>query len=122
MASKTAPKSKKTRKPATKKAGRPAKNVVTSAIAATVAKLRREGGTWADCDETAGFHRSSTGWREALEEYGYDKFGRKNGSGKSKAKGWNSRDLDGVGATPKPKAAKKTKTRKIVRKKATAKK
>lgn len=123
----TATKSKSKSKSASKKAGRPAKNVVTASLAATIAKLRREGGTWADCDDAAGFHRSSTGWREELDAHGYDKFGRKNGQGKSKAKGWDSSSLDGVGAS-KPKASSKKspgkggKKRVVRRTKATAKK
>lgn len=116
-----------TKSKSTKKAGRPAKNVVSAKLAATIAKIRRDGGTWADCDEAAGFHRSSTGWREELDAHGYDKFGRKDGQGKSKAKGWNSSSIDGVGATngkPKAKASGKSKkARRVVRKtKATAKK
>lgn len=102
--------------------GRPAKNVVSKQLATKIASMRRNGATWADCDAEAGFHRSSTGWREELDGHGFDKFGRKKGSNQStKAKAWGSAEVNGNGkAKAKPKAAKKGK--KVRRVKATAKK
>lgn len=69
-----------------------------------LAKIRRDGGTWADVDDAAGFHLSSTGWREVFEEHGYDKTGVKKGSSQtSKARAWGSA---GNGKAPKAKAKK----------------
>jgi hypothetical protein len=53
---------------------------------AELAALRRDGGTWAEIDAAAGRHRSSTEWRILFEKHGFDKLGRKDGKGASKAK------------------------------------
>ena len=58
---------------------------------AKLAAMRRDGATWAQVDEAAAFHQSSTGWRETFEAHGFDKLGVKHGSNaKSKAKAWGT--------------------------------
>lgn len=64
---------------------------------AELAALRKGGATWAEVDAEAGRHRSSTEWRILFEKHGFDKLGRKDGKGTSKAKG------KGVKASAAPK-------------------
>ena len=63
-----------------KKASKLTKTQVTK-----FAKMRREGGTWEDVSQAAGFRLTSTGWREVLETQGFDRFGRPGGKGETKA-------------------------------------
>jgi hypothetical protein len=60
---------------------------LTAAQVGKFAKLRREGGTWEDVSQAAGFRLSATLWREVFEARGFDRIGRKNGKGESKARG-----------------------------------
>jgi hypothetical protein len=53
---------------------------------AQVAKMRRDGATWARVSEAAGKVKTSTGWGQYLAAAGYDRLGRKGGKGKSKAR------------------------------------
>lgn len=75
--------------PQRSKPGKPqkAKREPTEDEVAELAALRRSGGTWADVDSAAGFHKSSTDWRILFEAHGFDKLGRPGGKGTSKAKG-----------------------------------
>lgn len=65
---------------------------------ASVAKLRREGGTWKQVygDLLKRPYGGCRKMRELLEAGGYDRFGRKDGKGTSKAHGWGSGKDDGV--------------------------
>ncbi|MGH2966324.1 MAG: hypothetical protein ACRDMH_13240 [Solirubrobacterales bacterium] len=88
---KAAPKKAKAAKPKvdrgeTKPAARPKAKPAIGV--AKVAELRRAGATWAEVDEAAGFkaHKTSTWWGRFLAEAGYDRAGRKDGQGASKAK------------------------------------
>lgn len=98
------------------KKAQPTKGTVTR-----LAKLRRDGATWGQLDAEIGQPtRSSTAWRELFESYGFDKYGRSNPNQATKAKGWGSAELNGK-SKKAPAKAKKAK-KKVVRRKATAKK
>src|SRR5262245_4169853 len=73
-----------------KRGGRPARPELSKATVTKLAKLRREGATWAEVDAEAGQHRSSTDWAKLFDEHGFDKLGRKGGKGKSEAQAWGS--------------------------------
>jgi hypothetical protein len=100
----------------TKRRGRPARPELTKAQVAKLAKLRRDGATWADVDVEADQHRSSTGWRILFNEHGFEKDGTKQGSNQaSKARAWGS--ANGNGDAPKAKATKRVKKTKATAKK-----
>lgn len=101
--------------------GRPTRSALTKAVVTRLAKLRRDGGTWADVSAEAGQVRSSTGWAEVFDEYGFDKLGRKDGKGTSKARGWNTASENGASAK-KSSAKKGGAKRRVKRTRATAKK
>jgi hypothetical protein len=52
-----------------------------------VATMRRQGATWRQVYAFLGRKSNSTQMRKVLEAAGYDRFGRKGGVGKSKARG-----------------------------------
>lgn len=92
---------------------------ITKGLAAKLAKLRRNGGTWSDVSEAAGFTQTSTGWAESLAAHGFDKLGRQGGKGESKARGWGSATN---GTKPKTKAKAKPKAKTTSKPKAKPKK
>jgi hypothetical protein len=107
------------------KAKQSKKSAPTKAQVIRVAKLRRDGATWDEVISDTGIRTNSTGFRILLEEYGFDKYGRRGGKGTTKARGWGSASLDGktAGAKGKSTKAAKAKGRKRVKRtKATAKK
>ena len=94
-----------------KRGGRPARPALSKAIVTKLAKLRRDGATWAEIDAEADQHRSSTDWAILFEENGFDKTCVKHGSKQgSKARAWN-KDSNGkpAKAADKPKRVRKTK-------------
>lgn len=99
------------------------KSAPTKAQIATIARMRRDGATWDEVISETEIRTNSTGFRELLESAGFDKYGRKGGQGKSKAKGWGSaaekaKSNGSTKSTPKGKG----KVRRVKRTKATAKK
>lgn len=94
---------------------------LTKAQATKVAKMRREGSTWAEVSAEMGHVRSSTGWRLALEPHGFDKLGRKDGKGESAAKAWGSADGNLRGRDAKPKRKRATAKKQPANRKPTAK-
>jgi hypothetical protein len=77
----------------TTKGVRVSKSAPTSDQVSQIASMRRDGATWAEVVAETGIRAKSTGFRELLEEHGFDKFGRKGGRGESKARGWGSARL-----------------------------
>ncbi|MGH7484394.1 MAG: hypothetical protein ACREMY_02170 [bacterium] len=73
---------------------------LTKAQITHIAKIRREGGTWRDCYAYMGRRSSSTKLRAKLEAAGFDRFGRRGGKGKSKARGHGAKEDPNI--TPAP--------------------
>lgn len=77
------------------------------------AKQRREGVPWGVLEIAAGFepHTSTPkDWAEAMERFGFDKYGRPGGKGESKARGWSAAQYKAVASRnggPKGAKAKK---------------
>jgi hypothetical protein len=72
--------------------GKPRSNgSLTKEQVTKVAELRRKGGTWKQVYALIGRRSNSTQMRRVLEKHGFDRFGRKGGKGKSKARGYGAK-------------------------------
>ncbi len=101
-----------------KRRGRPARPELSKAQVTKLAKLRRDGGTWADVSEAAGQVRSSTDWAVLFNEHGFEKTGVKTGSNQtSKARAWGSASNGKPSAKKGPAKPKGKRVRKATAKK-----
>jgi hypothetical protein len=65
-----------------------------------VAAMRRQGATWKQVYAYIGRRSNSTQMRQVLERAGFDRFGRKGGKGKSKARGHGAKGDPNINPAP----------------------